>query len=53
MLEKTEGVIKIEQSRDTGNIEHNKQNKDKQNKTKNTSWKTKKMRNMDPTRTRG
>jgi hypothetical protein len=28
MLEKTEGVIKIEQSRDTGNIEHNKQNKD-------------------------
>jgi hypothetical protein len=38
MLEKTEGAIKNEQSRDNGNIEHTrhtKQNKNKQSKTQN------------------
>jgi hypothetical protein len=38
-----------EQSRDTGKIEHNKQNIDKQSKKKNRTQKTKKMSSTDPT----
>ena len=34
MLEKTEWVIKNEQSRDTGNIEHKTPNEDRQTKKK-------------------
>jgi len=48
MLEKIEGAIKNEQSRETCNIGHKIENKDKQNK--NTTHKTKKMRNIDFTK---
>ena len=48
-LEKIEGAINNGQSRDTGKIEHNKQNIDKQSKKKNRTQKTKKMSSTDPT----
>ena len=50
MSEKTEGAIKNEQYRDTGNIwVHKTQEEDKQN----TTQKTKMMSNMDPTKIMG
>jgi len=52
-LEKTEGAIKNEQSRDTGNIGHTR-HRTKANKTKkNTNKKAKKKNNTDPTKNRG
>jgi hypothetical protein len=43
MREKTKGIIKIAQSRYTGNIEHKTQTEDKQSKST-------KMNNTDPTK---
>ena len=37
MLEKPEGAIRNDQSRDTGNIDHKTQNENKQNHNKNTT----------------
>ena len=54
MLEKTEWVIKNEQSRDTGNIEHKTPNEDRQTKKKTIyKHKSKKMSNTDPTKKPG
>ena len=51
-LEKTEGAIKIGETRCTGNIEYTR-HKTKIYKTKNTTQRTKLMRDMDPTKTGG
>jgi hypothetical protein len=51
MLKKTEGAIKNEQSRRTGNIGPKTQNEDKQN-IKNIILKTKKICITDPTKRR-
>ena len=50
MLEKSERAIKIELSRGINNIGRKTANKDKQN-IKNTTLKTKEMRNTDPSKT--
>ena len=47
--EKTEGAIKNEQSRDTGNIGYT--GRKQTNKQKNKTQKTKRMSNTDPTKT--
>jgi hypothetical protein len=49
MLEKIEGAIKNRQPRDIGNIGH-KRHGTKTNKAQNTTQKTKRMSNTDPTK---
>jgi hypothetical protein len=52
MLEKTEGVIKNRQSRETGNIGYTRHRTktNKNEKQHNTTQKTKKMSNTDPSK---